>query len=98
MSARFTNICPPVPSHWANKETATVYDRKTNNKIATVPAFPYRTRKEALILAKRICDLLNAAENAGGARLYCNDGDCERHDKGAEPCTDCPYCDEAGNI
>ena len=29
---------------------------------------------------------------------HCNGGNCERHDKGAEPCTDCPYCDERGNI
>ena len=28
----------------------------------------------------------------------CNGGDCERHKLGAEPCTDCPYCDEEGNI
>ena len=28
----------------------------------------------------------------------CNGGDCQRHKLGAEPCTDCPYCDERGNI
>ena len=29
---------------------------------------------------------------------HCNGGDCQRHKLGAEPCTDCPYCDERGNI
>ena len=29
---------------------------------------------------------------------HCNGGDCQRHKLGAEPCTDCPYCDEQGNI
>lgn len=33
------------------------------------------------------------------AGLRNNDGgDCQRHKLGAEPCTDCPYCDERGNI
>jgi len=132
MSARFTNICPPVPSHWAHKETATIYDTKTRKKIASVLAYPHRTRKEAKSLARHICDVLNAAETAGVVCHFtreqiveafkiptngpdidltdevfkrspymmdaCNGGNCERHDKGAEPCTDCPYCDEEGNI
>ena len=29
---------------------------------------------------------------------FSNGGDCQRHKLGAEPCTDCPYCDERGNI
>ena len=129
MSARFTNICPPVPSHWARKETATIYDTKTQKKIASVLAYPHRTRKEAQTLAKHICDILNAAETAcvvchftreqiveafknapNGPDINdpvfrrspytdnCNGGDCQRHKLGAEPCTDCPYCDESGNI
>ena len=129
MSARFTNICPPVPSHWARKETATIYDTKTRKKIASVLAYPHRTRKEAQTLAKQICDILNAAEivrnDCHFTREYiveafknapngpdindpvfrrspytdnCNGGDCQRHKLGAEPCTDCPYCDERGNI
>jgi len=28
----------------------------------------------------------------------CNGGNCERHKLGAEPCSDCPFCDEKGNI
>lgn len=129
MSARFTNICPTVPSHWAHKETATIYDTKTRTKIASVLSFPFRTRKEAHGLARHICDVLNAAEMAGltfdftkeqfaeafknapdGPGLNdpvfnrspytdnCHGGDCQRHQLGAEPCTDCPYCDERGNI
>lgn len=129
MSARFTNICPPVPSHWARKETATIYDTKTRKKIASVLAYTHRTRKEAQTLAKHICDILNAAETAGVVCHFtreqiveafknapngpdindpvfrrspytdnCNGGDCQRHKLGAEPCTDCPYCDERGNI
>lgn len=68
MSARFTNICPPVPCHWANKETATIYDTQTGEKIANVCAYPHRTRKEAQGLAKLLCDALNAPENAGFVR------------------------------
>ena len=129
MSARFTNICPPVPSHWARKETATIYDTKTRKKIASILAYPHRTRKEARTLAKHICDILNAAETAGVVCHFtreqiveafknapngpdindpvfrrspytdnCNGGDCQRHKLGAEPCTECPYCDAEGNI
>ena len=59
MSAGFTNICPPVPSHWANKETATIYDMKTKMKIAIVPSYPYRTREEAKKVARQICNIFN---------------------------------------
>lgn len=62
MSERFTNICPTVPCHWSNKETATVYDRNTKTKIASILSHPYRTRGEAKKLAKRICVILNAAD------------------------------------
>ncbi len=32
------------------------------------------------------------------SREVCNNGDCERHKLGAEPCTGCRFCDEEGSI
>lgn len=37
------------------------------------------------------------AERANGER-NCNGGNCERAKLGAEPCTDCRYCDKDGNL
>lgn len=30
--------------------------------------------------------------------IHCNGGDCEHAKLGAEPCTDCQYCDAEGNL
>ena len=47
-------------------------------------------------LGPYISKRLNDALKKGGD--HCNGGDCQRHKLGAEPCADCPYCDEEGNI
>lgn len=56
----FTTICPSHRSHWSGKRTCTVYDVESMKKVCYVPAFPERTRDEALGLAVVIADILNA--------------------------------------
>ena len=41
--------------------------------------------------------LLSEADRKAQREL-CNGGRCQRWQLGAEPCTDCPYCDEEGNL
>ena len=61
MSKPYDTICPTTNCHWFGKETATVY-AKDGRKICQVPAYPYRTRKEALDIAEQLADVLNKAD------------------------------------
>lgn len=90
MTTRFSTICKRSGSSWYGKRTAGIYD--TNGaKVAIIPAFPYRTLDEAKRLSEKIASILNGRNN-------CNGGDCERAKLCAEPCADCLYCDERGNL
>lgn len=60
LNGPFTTICPSCNSHWGGKRTCTVYDIGGMRKVCVVPAFPERTRDEALGLAYVISDILNA--------------------------------------
>lgn len=55
----FTTICPSCNSHWGGKRTCTIYDMDSMKKICHIPAFPERTRDEALDLAVIVSDILN---------------------------------------
>ena len=90
MKPPFSTICPRSGSSWYGKPTAGIYDRD-GVKIAIITAFPYRTLDEAKRLAEKIASILNGRSN-------CNGGDCERAKLCAEPCADCLYCDERGNL
>lgn len=59
LSGPFTTVCPSCNCHWGGKRTCTVYDVNSMRKVCYIPAFPERTREEALGLAVVIADILN---------------------------------------
>lgn len=63
------------------------------DQASTNPHIKVQEQKGRL---NQLADLVVALLNTGDG--HCNGGDCERHRLGAEPCADCPYCDEEGNI
>lgn len=53
-----TNICTTCPAHWSGKRTASIYDAD-GDKILVVPSFPHRRKSDAVLLAEKICGILN---------------------------------------
>lgn len=61
MSGYFHTVCPKSGSPWYGKATAGIYNRD-GVKVAVVPAYPYRSKREARELAKKLAQALNQAE------------------------------------
>ena len=61
MSGYFHTVCPKPGSPWYGKATAGIYNRD-GVKVAVVPAYPYRSKREARELAKKLAQTLNQAE------------------------------------
>jgi hypothetical protein len=61
MSGYFHTVCLKSGSSWYGKATAGIYDRD-GVKIAIVPAYPHRTKKEARQLAHKLAQILNQTE------------------------------------
>ena len=54
----FTTTCTAVRTHWHGKKTMSVYDGR-GIKVCAVPAYPYRSREKAALLAQEIAELFN---------------------------------------
>ena len=61
MSDSFHTVCLKLGSPWYGKATAGIYDRD-GAKIAVVPSYPYRSKREARELAQKLAQTLNQAE------------------------------------
>jgi len=63
----------------------------TPTELGPLFGIDYGTKSETVIMRAEVTD--------DGLKMQnCNNGDCERKSYGAEPCIDCPFCDQKGNL